>query len=107
VHEVLRQGNSVLDAGDDTALRGALASVRGMLGILGVDPLDPHWQGDERGEDLRDVIDSLVALALEQRAQARARKDWVAADVVRDQLKQAGVVVEDTAHGPRWTVGGK
>jgi cysteinyl-tRNA synthetase len=107
VHEVIRQGNTALDAGDDTALRGALASVRGMLGILGVDPLDPHWQGDERGADLRDVIDSLVALALEQRAQARARKDWVAADVVRDQLKQAGVVVEDTAHGPRWTVGGK
>jgi cysteinyl-tRNA synthetase len=107
VHEVVRQGNTVLDAGDDTALRGALASVRGMLGILGVDPLDPHWQGGEHGGDLRDVVDSLVALALEQRAQARVRKDWVAADAVRDQLKQAGVVVEDTAHGPRWTVGGK
>ena len=31
-------------------------------------------------------------------------KDWAAADAVRDQLKQAGVVVEDTPHGPRWTV---
>jgi cysteinyl-tRNA synthetase len=107
VHEVIRQGNGALDAGDDTTLRGALASVRGMLGVLGLDPLDPHWQGGERGGDLREVVDSLVALFLEQRTRARERKDWVAADAVRDQLKQAGVVVEDTAHGPRWTVGGK
>ncbi len=42
------------------------------------------------------MVDSLVALALEQRAAARTRKDWAAADAVRDQLKAAGVVVEDT-----------
>ncbi len=51
------------------------------------------------------MVDALVALALEQRAQARGRKDWAAADAVRDQLKQAGVVVEDTPPGPRWTIG--
>ena len=58
------------------------------------------------GGELRAVVDSLVALALEQRAAARARKDWPAADAVRDQLKAAGVVVEDTPHGPRWTIEG-
>ena len=36
------------------------------------------------------VVDALVALALEQRAAARTRKDWAAADAVRDQLKHAG-----------------
>ena len=56
-------------------------------------------------DDLRATVDALVALALEQRTAARDRKDWAAADAVRDQLKQAGVVVEDTPHGPRWTVG--
>ncbi|HET9517650.1 MAG TPA: cysteine--tRNA ligase, partial [Actinoplanes sp.] len=62
--------------------------------------------GDARGGDeLRPVVDALVALALEQRAQARARKDWAAADLVRDQLKNAGIQVEDTPAGPRWTVG--
>jgi cysteinyl-tRNA synthetase len=35
---------------------------------------------------------------------ARQRRDWAAADAVRDQLKQAGVIVEDTPHGPRWSV---
>ena len=35
---------------------------------------------------------------------ARARKDFAAADAIRDQLKNAGIVVEDTPTGPRWTV---
>jgi cysteinyl-tRNA synthetase len=76
-----------------------------MLGVMGLDPLDAMWNDGDHGGDLKPVVDSLVALALEQRTQARARKDWAAADSVRDQLKQAGVQVEDTPAGPRWTVG--
>ena len=76
-----------------------------MLGVLGLDPLDPAWTGRTATNDLKPVVDSLVKLALEQRAQARARKDWSAADSVRDQLKNAGIQVEDTPAGPRWTVG--
>ena len=74
-----------------------------MLGVLGLDPLDPHWAGTGGG-NLRSTVDGLVALALEQRAAARQRKDWAAADAIRDQLKHAGVTVEDTPHGPRWSV---
>jgi cysteinyl-tRNA synthetase len=105
LHETVREGNTALAGGDDTATRPALARTRAMLDVFGLDPLDPAWAGEERAGDLRGVVDALVALALEQRAQARARKDWSAADAVRDQLKQAGVVVEDTPHGPRWTIG--
>jgi cysteinyl-tRNA synthetase len=105
VHDTIREGNTALGAGDETATRDALAAVRAMLGVLGLDPLDDAWRADESGGDLRPVVDSLVALALEQRAQARARKDWAAADSVRDQLKHAGIQVEDTPAGPRWTVG--
>jgi cysteinyl-tRNA synthetase len=104
VHESLRAGNAALAIGDDDGVRRALADLRAMLGILGVDPLDPHWAGGA-ADDLRPTVDALVALALDQRASARERKDWEAADAVRDQLKQAGVAVEDTPHGPRWTVG--
>ena len=106
VHDAVRDGNAALASGDDDTVRAALADVRGMLAILGVDPLDPHWTGGDRTDDLRATVDSLVSLALDQRAAARSRKDWAAADAVRDQLKQAGVMVEDTPHGPRWTVGG-
>ena len=78
-----------------------------MLGALGLDPLSPVWSSGSDGSELRGVVDALVALALEQRAAARTRKDWSAADAVRDQMKQAGVVVEDTPHGPRWTIEGR
>jgi cysteinyl-tRNA synthetase len=105
VHDTIRGGNTALAAGDETGVRAALAAVRAMLGVLGLDPLDEAWSGGERGGDLGLVVDSLVALALEQRAAARARKDWAAADSVRDQLKHAGIQVEDTPAGPRWTVG--
>jgi cysteinyl-tRNA synthetase len=50
------------------------------------------------------VVDALVGVALEQRQQARARKDYAAADVIRARLTAAGVAVEDTAAGPRWTL---
>ncbi|MEV4755681.1 cysteine--tRNA ligase [Micromonospora sp. NPDC049559] len=105
LHEVLRDGNNALTGGDDAGTVAALAAVRAMLDILGLDPLDPAWTGGGAGEDLRATVDALVALALEQRAHARGRKDWAAADAVRDQLRRAGVVVEDTPQGPRWTIG--
>jgi cysteinyl-tRNA synthetase len=105
VHDTIRDGNTALAASDETGVRAALTAVRAMLGVLGLDPFDVAWSGRERAGDLKPVVDSLVALALEQRAQARVRKDWAAADSVRDQLKHAGVQVEDTPTGPRWTVG--
>ena len=109
VHEHVRLGNTALAKGDDDGVRAALGGVRAMLDVLGIDPLDPAWStessGGTPGEELREIIDSLVALALEQRAQARTRKDWSAADAVRDQLNAAGVNVEDTPHGPRLTIG--
>ncbi|HCT81823.1 MAG TPA: cysteine--tRNA ligase [Micromonosporaceae bacterium] len=104
LHEVVREGNTALAAGDLNAAREALGSVRAMLGLLGLDPFDPAYAaGEDRG--IRETVDALVALALQQRASARERKDWAAADAVRDQLKQAGVAVEDTPQGPRWTIG--
>jgi cysteinyl-tRNA synthetase len=48
------------------------------------------------------VVDALVGVALAQREAARARKDFAAADAIREQLIAAGIVVEDTARGPRW-----
>ncbi|HEX2073201.1 MAG TPA: cysteine--tRNA ligase [Geodermatophilus sp.] len=101
VHEVVREGNTALAAGNDAAVAGTLGSVRAMLGVLGLDPLDPAWStgGDDR---LAEVTDGLVGLALEQRQAARARKDFATADAIRDQLAKLGVQVEDTPQGPRW-----
>jgi cysteinyl-tRNA synthetase len=101
IHSRVREGNTALTSGDDRAVAGALGAVRAMLAVLGLDPLHPRWSAgaDER---LGQVTEGLVALALEQRQAARARKDFAAADAIRDQLKALGVQVEDTPQGPRW-----
>jgi len=102
IHEAVREGNSALSAGNDAAVAGALGSVRAMLGVLGLDPLDPQWATGGSDEQLTHVTDGLVSLALGQRQAARARKDFDAADAIRDQLTHLGVSVEDTPQGPRW-----
>ncbi len=101
---VIREGNKLLADGPSDALRGTWSSTRAMLDVLGLDPLSPAWAGSGASSDLHGVVDRLVALALQERAEARSRKDWAAADRVRDALAAAGVLVEDTPNGPRWTL---
>jgi cysteinyl-tRNA synthetase len=106
VHDMVREGNTALAAGDDRSVGGVLGSVRAMLDVFGLDPLDPQWATSagrsSRDDRLVDVTDGLVRLALEQRAAARARKDYASADAIRDSLGTLGVQVEDTPQGPRW-----
>jgi cysteinyl-tRNA synthetase len=102
IHETVREGNTALAEGDDRAVAGTLGSVRAMLGVLGLDPLDPRWAGSGGDDRLAGVTDGLVRLALEQRQAARARRDFATADALRDQLTALGVQVEDTPQGPRW-----
>ncbi|HEY5362228.1 MAG TPA: cysteine--tRNA ligase [Streptosporangiaceae bacterium] len=104
VHEAVHDGNSALAAGDLAGSAKRLAEVRAMLSVLGLDPLaGPRAAGGgSAGDDLRPVVDALVSVALEQRQAARKRKDYTAADAIRDSLQNAGVVVEDTPRGPRW-----
>ncbi|HEX4818377.1 MAG TPA: cysteine--tRNA ligase [Nonomuraea sp.] len=100
VHEVVREGNVALSRGDKEAVARLLAETQNMLDVLGLDPRSPQWRG--AGSDLAPVVDALVAVALEQRKAARARKDYESADAIRNQLAEAGITVEDTPQGPRW-----
>jgi cysteinyl-tRNA synthetase len=103
IFDVVREGNKLLADGPSDALRGNASSVRAMLGILGLDPADPHW-GTGGSDDLAGVVDALVKGLLERRAEARANKDFAAADAIRDQIKAAGIEIEDTPSGPKWSV---
>jgi cysteinyl-tRNA synthetase len=75
-----------------------------MLGVLGLDPLASPWAGGGACHGLREVVDALVMMASDQRQDARARKDFDAADAIRDRLQEAGVFIEDTPEGPRWEI---
>jgi cysteinyl-tRNA synthetase len=109
VFDRVRDGNTLLASGDSPKLRENLASVRHMLAVLGLDPLGEPWSGMGDGvlgsERLRDVVDVLVTALLKHRDDARSHKDFATADTIRDQLSDAGIVVEDTPSGPRWELG--
>ena len=100
----VRDGNAALGAGDRAAAEQARASLLAMLHVFGLRADAPEWAGDAGADDLTPVVDGLVGALLEQRAQARARKDWPAADAVRDTLAGLGLKVEDTPNGPRWSL---
>ena len=106
IHDVVREGNKLLPAGDSAALRGNAASALAMLDVLGLSPYDAAWAGESSGRDtqLTQVVDALVAGLLEQRADARASKDFAAADAIRDRIKAAGIEIEDTPTGPKWSL---
>jgi len=104
VHTTVREGNTALAAGDKDVVAARAAEVRAMLGVLGLDPACPPWVSSG-GADLTSVVDRLVQELLTQRQTARERKDFAAADAIRDGLREAGVQVEDTPAGPRWIVG--
>jgi cysteinyl-tRNA synthetase len=106
VHEHVRQGNTALDE-DELGDAAAIArTVVAMTDVLGVNPLAPNWwTGDEEGQsEAVFALDVLVRDRVEARASARAARDFATADAIRDHLASAGVVVEDTPTGPRWTL---
>ncbi len=98
LHGAVRVGNAALADADKPRVAAYLGQVEAMLGVLGLGVPTEH----RTGSNLRGVVGSLVELALAQRSAARERRDYQAADAIRDQLAQAGVVVEDTAAGVRW-----
>ncbi|MBK8448224.1 MAG: cysteine--tRNA ligase [Micropruina sp.] len=104
VFRVVKEGNLAIEAGDVEAARRAYVSVLQMVQVFGLDPAAPEWADASTADDLTPVVDGLVGALLQQRAQARARKDWPAADAIRDTLATLGLKVEDTPNGPRWSL---
>ncbi|KAA1427408.1 cysteine--tRNA ligase [Nocardioides antri] len=105
LYDAVREGNRLLAAGDDAT--AVAASVDAMLDVLGLHPADPAWAGSgSSAQDgkLRSAVDVLVAGLLAERAAARKAKDWARADAIRDQIKEAGIEVEDTPAGPKWSI---
>jgi len=98
ISESMRIGNS---AGEDKKVLAKTAGeIRGALSVLGCDPKDAAFAAAQSNND---AIDGLIKLALEQREAARLRKDFAAADQIRDQIVSLGITVEDTVNGPRWS----
>jgi cysteinyl-tRNA synthetase len=103
LHETVRAGNQALDADDVDGVGTAFQHVVAMVDVLGIDPRAAHWTGgttDASAGPLAALVERLV----QERADARAAKDFTTADRVRDDLAAAGITIEDTAGGTRWSI---
>lgn len=86
---------------DDIAAASLLgARMRELADILGLLSQDPETflQGGAGEEDNVAEIEGLI----QQRLDARAAKDWAAADDARDKLLAMGIILEDGAQGTTW-----
>ncbi len=106
IHDAVRAGNTALDEADDAAAAQLARQVHAMTAVLGVDPFAPEWAaGGTSGDDAQALaLQALVERRLEQRASARQARDFEAADRIRQELLEAGIAVEDTAKGARWSL---
>jgi cysteinyl-tRNA synthetase len=104
ISEALRLGNIAITAGDKSAIANSANEIRGALEVLGCDPFDGAYAAAGGSEDLTAALDGTIKLALEQREAARVRKDFAAADAIRDGLIALGITIEDSAQGPRWSI---
>ena len=102
LHNAVREGNLALDAGDQDSAVGRLGEVLGMLTILGLEADSVAWQRSGDDQRLAAVVDGLIAELLKHREAARERRDFTAADAIRNSLAAMGVEVSDTPQGPRW-----
>ncbi len=68
----------------------ALSAVRDLDQVLGILP------------DADDALDEETTAMIDERAAARAARDWAASDRLRDALAERGIAVEDTRDGQRW-----
>ena len=83
-------------AADAAALAGRLRELGGVLGLLEQDP-EAFFKGDEADDEVAEIERLIKA-----RNEARAAKDWPAADAARNRLTEMGIVLEDGAGGTSW-----
>ena len=73
-----------------------------VLGIL--DPADTDGAGADPTASIDDEMRQRIESLIQDRATARAEKDWQRADAIRQQLEQEGIVLIDNAAGTEWDV---
>jgi len=91
IFELIRECNSFLKEGIHKQVAkkayDVLMELCGVLNIL---------------EDKEQVVDEDIRRLIEERQKARAERNWALADKIRDQLRDMGIILEDTPSGVRW-----
>jgi cysteinyl-tRNA synthetase len=93
IHNLSREVNTALDnhqlrAEDKSDLLALIARFDSVLNIFG------HTQ--------REMLDAEIQALIDERQQARHRRDFARGDEIRDELAARGIILEDTRDGVRW-----
>lgn len=90
-YELAKWLNIYLEQSDvsQAVLAQGLSQLTSWLEIFGIEFTD-------------ELVDADIEQLIEQRNQARKDRDFARSDEIRDQLKEQGIVLEDTAQGTRW-----
>ncbi|HRJ88591.1 MAG TPA: cysteine--tRNA ligase [Pyrinomonadaceae bacterium] len=93
IHDMVREVNSLVAAGDlGEAERGSvLDAIDAFDSVLGI---------FDRGS--LQTLETEIELLIEERQEARRRRDFARSDAIRDELIERGIVLEDTKDGVRW-----
>jgi len=92
IFDLIRDLNSNIDINSSKDMNNyALNLIRDLVSPLGILQKSTKM-------NLKEEVEKLI----EQREQARKDKDWALSDKIRDELKDMGIVLEDTPQGVRW-----
>ena len=82
--------------------------MRAMADVLGLDPLTETWEGSagRTSAAAESALSALVDKLRRERDDARARRDFAAADAVHRRLLAADVQIRDTPDDPTWSLAG-
>jgi cysteinyl-tRNA synthetase len=88
LYELVKALNTARDAGaSNDQLRPAQETLRELTGVLGLRLQEKQGSGD---------------LLVEVRSEVRKQKLWQLSDLIRDRLKDQGIVIEDSKEGTTW-----
>ena len=82
---------------DKDALAGAKKVFEDLMGVIGI---NLAVEQGEKGQ----ILEGLMELIIEIRQTARKNKDFTTADLIRDKLKELGVILEDAPQGTKWKI---
>jgi cysteinyl-tRNA synthetase len=93
VHNLSREVNTALDnhalrADDQRELLALIARFDSVLNIF--------------GQPQREMLDAEIQALIDERQDARHRRDFARGDEIRDELAARGIILEDTRDGVRW-----
>lgn len=96
LHETVNALNKAENAEERSRLKSQLLADAYMLGLLYNDP-ETWFKGNDANDDASE-IETLI----KKRAEAKKNKDWATADAIRNELKERGIVLEDSPSGTTW-----